>query len=50
MINGAHINFRQMCGLQTECREKPTNPKNVNEKRVLYYDGNYYSGWQSQRR
>ena len=50
VINGTHVNFRQMCGLQTECRVRPTNPKNVNEKAVLYYDGNFYSGWQSQRR
>lgn len=49
-IMGVSINFRQMCGLQTECRPRPVNPKTVNEKLVLYYDGQYYTGWQSQRR
>lgn len=50
IIDGVSVNFRQMCGLQTECRPCPANPKTVNEKRVLYYDGIYYTGWQSQRR
>lgn len=47
---GIHINFRQMCGLQTDCRSPPINPKTINQKLVLYYDGQYYTGWQSQRR
>lgn len=50
VIDGMPVNFRQMCGLQTQCRPRPANAKNVNEKVVLYYDGNYYDGWQSQRR
>ena len=44
-INGLHVNFRQMCGLQTDCRKKPINPKQE-QKRVLYYDGIFYNGWQ----
>jgi len=47
---GMPVNFRQMCGLQTKKRPQPTNPKSVNVKSVLYYDGKYYPGWQSQRR
>ena len=50
VIEGVSVNFRQMCGLQTDSRARPENPKNVNEKLVLYYDGLYYTGWQSQRR
>ncbi len=46
-IRGMNVSFRQMCGLQTECREKPTNPKNVKPKKVLYYDGKFYDGWQT---
>jgi len=49
-ILGSRVNFRQMCGIQTECRVTPINPKSVNVKKVLYYDGKYYNGWQSQRR
>lgn len=44
-INGFPVNFRQMCGLQTDARTKPINPKQE-QKRVLYYDGIFYNGWQ----
>jgi organic radical activating enzyme len=43
-INGMMVNFRQMCGLQTPLRKKPENPEQC-VKNVLYYDGNYYNGW-----
>ncbi|MFW9872706.1 MAG: radical SAM protein [Candidatus Thorarchaeota archaeon] len=39
------VNFRQMCGLQTDSRTKPVNPQQK-QKRVLYYDGIFYNGWQ----
>lgn len=39
------VNFRQMCGLQTELRPKPDNPLKRFHP-VLYYDGNVYDGWQ----
>lgn len=44
-INGMEVHFRQMCGLQTNCRPKPKNPEQV-LKQVLYYDGIIYNGWQ----
>lgn len=47
-INGMPTNFRQMCGLQTDQRPKPTNPKQYS-KIVLYYDGIFYNGWQSKK-
>jgi organic radical activating enzyme len=47
VINGMPINFRQMCGLQTTRREKPHNPRGI-MKKVLYYDGKLYNGWQTQ--
>lgn len=46
IINGTLVNFRQMCGLQTNKRPKPINPKQAS-KTVLYYDGVFYDGWQS---
>jgi hypothetical protein len=49
IINDMPVNFRQMCGLQTTCRKKPINP-NQYAKQVLYYDGKFYNGWQSQNK
>lgn len=46
IMNGMPVNFRQMCGLQTEARPKPINPKQF-EKIVLYYNAVSYKGWQS---
>ena len=46
IINEIPVNFRQMCGLQTDKRPKPINPKQE-DKIVLYYDGIFYDGWQS---
>lgn len=39
------VNFRQMCGLQTSRRIKPIDPEQE-IKKVLYYDGKFYDGWQ----
>ena len=39
------VNFRQMCGLQTNKRTRPQNPEQA-KKQVMYYDGNIYDGWQ----
>ena len=44
-ISGMPVNFRQMCGLQTTSRPEPVNPVQCSKK-VLYYDGNTYPGWQ----
>ena len=46
-INGFDVNFRQMCGLQTPLRPKPVNPQQI-IKKVLYYDGLFYDGWQKE--
>jgi organic radical activating enzyme len=45
-INDMPVNFRQMCGLQTDMRKKPANPVQC-VKQVLYYDGKIYDGWQT---
>jgi len=45
VISGMPINFRQMCGWQIECRPTHPNPLQV-QKRVMYYDGIVYDGWQ----
>ena len=45
VVDGMPVNFRQMCGLQTNKRVKPINPVQ-HEKQVLYYDGKIYNGWQ----
>ena len=45
VIDGMPVNFRQMCGLQTELRPMPVDPIQV-AKQVLYYDGVLYDGWQ----
>ena len=45
IINGIKVNFRQMCGLQSNFRIKPVNPQNI-LKDILYYDGKIYKGWQ----
>jgi organic radical activating enzyme len=47
IIHGMPVNFRQMCGLQTEKRVKPINPVQC-AKKVLYYDGIFYDGWQTE--
>lgn len=47
VINGMPVNFRQMCGLQTTKRIAPKKPKQYSKK-VLYYDGQVYNGWQTQ--
>jgi len=46
VVNGMPVNFRQMCGLQTSRRTKPENPVQ-HAKKVLYYDGKFYDGWQT---
>jgi len=48
-IKDMPINFRQMCGLQTSKRIKPINPKSPFKKKVLYYDGIIYDGWQTKK-
>ena len=40
------VNFRLMCGLQTCKRVRPNNPEQC-AKKVLYYDGIMYDGWQT---
>lgn len=45
-MNGMPVNFRQMCGLQTNKREAPIDPQQL-AKTVLYYDGEFYNGWQT---
>ena len=45
-INNMQVGFRQMCGLQTSCRCPPENPSCIQDKKVLYYDGKIYNGWQ----
>lgn len=45
VINGMPVNFRQMCGLQTSRRDCPKDPQQI-MKKVLYYDGHIYDGWQ----
>ena len=45
-IDGMPVNFRQMCGLQTQLRPRPENPVQP-DKAVLYYDSQVYPGWQS---
>ena len=44
-IDGMHVNFRQMCGLQTPLRPQHPMLKEY-PKQVLYYDGKIYDGWQ----
>lgn len=46
VINGMKVNLRQMCGSQTNKRKLPCNVERVQKKIVLYYDGNFYEGWQ----
>ncbi len=46
IINDVNVNFRQMCGLQTDFKNKPENPEQI-LKKVLYYDGKIYNGWQT---
>lgn len=45
VIDRMNVNFRQMCGLQTSARPLPINPEQC-KKKVLYYDGKIYDGWQ----
>ena len=49
VINDMPVNFRQMCGLQTSKRIRPVNPQQISKK-VLYYDGIFYDGWQIRRK
>jgi len=49
VINGMPVNFRQMCGLQTTRRIAPEDPEQV-LKKVLYYDGKIYNGWQTAKK
>jgi organic radical activating enzyme len=46
VIDGMQVNFRQMCGFQTKLRPRPDNPVFDKGKKVLYYDGVLYDGWQ----
>ena len=46
VIDGMPVNFRQMCGFQTNLRPRPENPIFDTNKKVLYYDGVLYNGWQ----
>ena len=46
IINDMPVNFRQLCGMQTNKRAKPVDPKQI-LKDVLYCDGNIYKGWQT---
>lgn len=46
-INGMQINFRQMCGCQTNLRPYPKDAEQIGNKKVVYYDGKVYDGWQS---
>jgi organic radical activating enzyme len=50
IIEGLPVNFRQMCGLQTENRVKPKDAVQPYDKSVLYYDGHIYQGWTKDRR
>ena len=45
VIDGMPVNFRQLCGMQTDKIPAPINPKQI-LKNVLYYDGKMYAGWQ----
>jgi len=45
-LYGMAVNFRQMCGFQISCRPRPSNPESSGRKKVLYYDGRIYDGWQ----
>jgi pyruvate-formate lyase-activating enzyme len=47
VIEGVNVNFRQMCGMQTELRPCPSHPV-IQPHPVLYYDGKLYDGWQQQ--
>jgi hypothetical protein len=45
IIDDMPVNFRQLCGMQSEYRPTIVNPKQI-LKKVLYYDGKMYDGWQ----
>lgn len=49
VILGMPVNFRQMCGFQTDLRPEPIDPERC-AKNVLYYDGKFYDGWQKERK
>lgn len=49
VIDGMPVNFRQMCGIQTDQRPWHDNPVQ-HKKQVLYYDAKLYDGWQIKRR
>lgn len=46
-IHGMPINFRIMCGLQTNKRPAPKTPRQ-SPGAVLYYNGKLYDGWQKE--
>lgn len=50
VIDGIPVSFRQMCGFQTPKRPTPKLSKGFAgyEKQVLYYDGRFYNGWQTE--
>ena len=47
-IDGMPVSFRQMCGFQTECRPRPVDAVGI-AHRVLYYNGQFYPGWQREK-
>lgn len=47
MIDGIPVYFRQMCGYQVSCRPKHDFDFSENKKSVLYYNGEFYDGWQT---
>jgi len=46
VISDMPVNIRLMCGFQTPNRPKPKNPPTVENKQILYYNGQIYNGWQ----
>jgi len=49
VIDDMPVLFRQMCGFHTSRRPIPPQTSQI-VKRVLYYDGRFYDGWQVIRR
>jgi organic radical activating enzyme len=45
VIDDMPVNFRQLCGMQSDKRPSIANPVQI-LKKVLYYDGKLYDGWQ----
>lgn len=48
IIDEIEVFFRQMCGIQTENRKFPINPKLFYKKAVLYYNGVIYDSWKKE--